>query len=43
LRIDGGWLGGTATTNRFAVPRLDVPAGLSKAGFELRTAGVRVR
>jgi peptidoglycan/xylan/chitin deacetylase (PgdA/CDA1 family) len=43
LRIDGGWLSGTAATNPFAVPRLDVPSGLSKAGFELRTAGVRVR
>ena len=43
LRIDGGWLGGAADANPFAVPRLDVPSGLSRAGFELRTAGVRVR
>jgi peptidoglycan/xylan/chitin deacetylase (PgdA/CDA1 family) len=43
LRIEGGWLASGATTNPFAVPRLDVPSGLSAAGFELRTAGVRMR
>ncbi|MEP7064404.1 MAG: polysaccharide deacetylase family protein [Gemmatimonadota bacterium] len=43
LMIDGGWLAGGATQNAFAVPRLDVPSGISAAGFELRTAGVRVR
>ena len=43
LRIDGGWLSGGKSANPFAVPRLDVPSGLSAAGFELRTAGVRVR
>ncbi len=43
LRIDGGWLGDATATNPFAVPRLDVPSGLSRAGFELRTAGVRVQ
>jgi peptidoglycan/xylan/chitin deacetylase (PgdA/CDA1 family) len=43
LRIEGGWLGGDARNNSFAVPRLDVPSGLSPAGFELRTSGVRLR
>jgi peptidoglycan/xylan/chitin deacetylase (PgdA/CDA1 family) len=43
LRIAGGWLAGGGATNPFAVPRLDVPSGLSAAGFELRTAGVNVR
>jgi hypothetical protein len=32
-----------AIDNPFALPRLDVPSGISAAGFELRTAGVRVR
>ena len=42
FRIEGGWLprGGRAP---FALPRLDVPAGLSAAGFALRCAGVHVR
>lgn len=42
FRIDGGWL---PRENRapFALPRLDVPSGLSVAGFALRCAGVRVR
>lgn len=43
LRIDGGWLTGGKSIDPFAVPRLDVPSGLSAAGFELRVAGVRVR
>lgn len=42
FRIEGGWLtrGDRAP---FALPRLDVPSGLSAAGFALRCAGVRVR
>ena len=43
LRIDGGWLSEGSAENPYAVPRLDVPSGISAAGFELRTAGVRVR
>lgn len=39
LRIDGGWLS-RAPGNRYALPRLDVPAGLSPAGFRLRIAGL---
>jgi peptidoglycan/xylan/chitin deacetylase (PgdA/CDA1 family) len=43
LRIEGGWLSGNATQDAFALPRLDVPSGISAAGFELRTSGVRLR
>jgi hypothetical protein len=43
LLIEGGWIFGGTIENPFAVPRLDVPSGLSAAGFELRTAGVRIR
>jgi peptidoglycan/xylan/chitin deacetylase (PgdA/CDA1 family) len=42
LRIDGGWLS-RAEGNVFALPRLNVPAGLSAAGFALRAAGVLSR
>lgn len=39
LRIDGGWLreGGA---NRYAIPRLNIPSGLSDAGFRLRCSGL---
>ncbi|HMI56805.1 MAG TPA: polysaccharide deacetylase family protein [Gemmatimonadaceae bacterium] len=44
LRIEGGWMSRNgADANAFALPRLDIPSGLSAAGFELRVAGVRVR
>lgn len=43
LQIAGGWLSDGGTKNPFAVPRLDVPSGISAAGFELRAAGVRAR
>src|SRR5690242_11327999 len=42
LRIDGGWIGGAAR-DPFALPRLNVPAGLSRDGFILRTAGLLCR
>lgn len=42
LRIDGGWLSRGAS-NTFALPRLNVPSGLSAAGFALRAAGVLSR
>ena len=42
LRIEGGWLPRGAS-NPFALPRLDVPSGLSPAGFALRCAGARLR
>jgi peptidoglycan/xylan/chitin deacetylase (PgdA/CDA1 family) len=39
FRIDGGWLrdGGAS---RYAIPRLNIPAGLSNAGFRLRLSGL---
>lgn len=39
LRIEGGWLG-DGNTNRYAIPRLNVPSGLSNAGFRLRCSGL---
>lgn len=39
LRIDGGWVR-EPLANRFAVPRLNVPAGLSRDGFAMRAAGL---
>jgi peptidoglycan/xylan/chitin deacetylase (PgdA/CDA1 family) len=39
FRIDGGWMRAGAG-NRFALPRLNVPSGLSAAGFALRAAGM---
>lgn len=41
LRVDGGWLG--ACPSRFALPRFNVPAGISPAGFQLRMAGMFCR
>lgn len=38
LLISGGWLG-ASRSDRFGVPRLNVPAGLSLAGLRLRMAG----
>lgn len=39
VRVDGGWMPATPE-NRFALPRLNVPAGLSADGFRLRLAGM---
>jgi peptidoglycan/xylan/chitin deacetylase (PgdA/CDA1 family) len=39
LRIDGGWLP-RRQVNPFALPRLNIPAGLSLDGFSLRLAGL---
>lgn len=39
LRIDGGWLP-RRPANRYALPRLDVPSGVSASGFRLRCAGL---
>ena len=38
LCIDGGWVG--EPRRPFAMPRMDVPAGVSPAGFRLRVSGV---
>ncbi|MEJ7811583.1 MAG: polysaccharide deacetylase family protein, partial [Gemmatimonadaceae bacterium] len=39
VRIDGGWMP-LAPSNVFALPRLNVPAGVTSSGFLLRAAGV---
>jgi peptidoglycan/xylan/chitin deacetylase (PgdA/CDA1 family) len=38
FRVEGGWTPAGATGS-FALPRMNVPAGVSLHGFELRTAG----
>lgn len=40
--VSGGWMG-EATANRFTIPRLNVPAGISLEGFRLRLAGMLCR
>lgn len=39
LMIDGGWTP-PAPRNAFAIPRLNIPAGVSEHGFVLRAAGL---
>jgi peptidoglycan/xylan/chitin deacetylase (PgdA/CDA1 family) len=39
LRVSGGWLP-TAGRNTFALPRLNIPAGVSPHGFTLRLSGI---
>ena len=39
LRIEGGWLPQGAS-NRYAIPRINIPSGISNAGFRLRCSGV---
>ncbi|HEX7049629.1 MAG TPA: polysaccharide deacetylase family protein [Longimicrobiales bacterium] len=43
LRIDGAWVPADPARERYALPRLNIPAGVSVAGFELRAAGVPMR
>jgi peptidoglycan/xylan/chitin deacetylase (PgdA/CDA1 family) len=38
LLIDGGWSGEVA--NRYAVPRLNIPSGVTERGFSLRASGL---
>lgn len=38
VRVEGGWID-PRLEDRLSLPRLNVPAGVSAAGFELRTAG----
>jgi peptidoglycan/xylan/chitin deacetylase (PgdA/CDA1 family) len=38
FRVQGGWMTRTADS-RWSLPRFNVPAGLSRAGFQLRLAG----
>jgi peptidoglycan/xylan/chitin deacetylase (PgdA/CDA1 family) len=39
LRVEGGWVR-RRPENPFAIPRLNIPAGLSPAGFALRASGL---
>lgn len=39
LRVSGGWLP-KRVENRFALPRFNVPAGMSRDGFSLRASGL---
>jgi peptidoglycan/xylan/chitin deacetylase (PgdA/CDA1 family) len=39
LRIDGGWLDPSVSLPSYALPRLNIPSGLSLNGFRLRLAG----
>lgn len=41
LRVDGGWLRSSALPNVFSMPRINIPAGVSRNGFRLRIDGVR--
>jgi peptidoglycan/xylan/chitin deacetylase (PgdA/CDA1 family) len=40
VRVNGGWIGTHSAPNRFAVPRYNVPRGLSDAGLSLRLSGI---
>ncbi len=40
LRVDGGWIPDPRAADPFDLPRLNVPAGVSRRGFELRASGV---
>jgi peptidoglycan/xylan/chitin deacetylase (PgdA/CDA1 family) len=43
LRVDGGWMNHRNASDRFALPRLNVPRGVSEAGFTLRLSGIAAR
>ncbi|HEU4698415.1 MAG TPA: polysaccharide deacetylase family protein, partial [Gemmatimonadales bacterium] len=38
--VSGGWLSAATPHDPFAIPRFNVPAGISRAGFALRLAGL---
>lgn len=40
LRVEGGWLQRSHAQTPYALPRLNIPRGLSEAGFTLRVSGV---
>jgi peptidoglycan/xylan/chitin deacetylase (PgdA/CDA1 family) len=42
VRVEGGWIC-RDRIDRFSLPRLNIPAGVSAPGFELRTAGFLCR
>ena len=43
FRVEGGWLAQGRPPDRFLLPRLNVPAGLSDTGFRCRLAGLLSR
>jgi peptidoglycan/xylan/chitin deacetylase (PgdA/CDA1 family) len=43
FRVEGGWMGRIRRAEYHRMPRLNVPAGISDAGFSLRVAGLRSR
>jgi peptidoglycan/xylan/chitin deacetylase (PgdA/CDA1 family) len=40
LRVDGGWLRSNAASACFALPRMNIPAGVSINGFRMRIDGI---
>lgn len=42
LAVSGGWMA-SPPSNKFALPRLNVPRGLTQRGFIIRTAGILAR
>lgn len=41
FRIDSGWLSRSSIqTKRLAIPRINLPSGISSRGFEIRTSGL---
>jgi peptidoglycan/xylan/chitin deacetylase (PgdA/CDA1 family) len=40
LMVSGGWLGRHPAATPYALPRLNIPAGVSDAGFVMRTSGL---
>lgn len=43
LLVTGGWHSPASVTDRYRLPRLNIPAGLSAGGFALRAAGLFCR
>ncbi len=40
VRVEGGWIGSGGAPSPYAVPRLNVPCGMSVNGLSLRLAGI---
>jgi peptidoglycan/xylan/chitin deacetylase (PgdA/CDA1 family) len=40
LRVDGGWMGADHRRRSYALPRWNVPRGVSEGGFRLRLSGI---
>lgn len=41
MRVEGGWMSEPHDQRRYQLPRLNIPSGLTLAGFQLRTSGLR--